>query len=159
MSNGGGVTFVAPVDASSACATMERSQTETGVGRRRSRIRASPMGEGKGKGKGKGGGGLESRIHPRGCSRRTQHVARGAGWRSQTTSGDGGGDRRGRDTRAEGEAGVRESRAGGVGTGGMPAVAKPPGGPEWAWHPPMAQANQINNVFYSPLFCCQFIIW
>jgi hypothetical protein len=111
---------VAPVDASSACATMERSQTEVGVGRRRSWIRASPMGEGKGKGKGKGGGGLESRIHPRGCSRRTRHGARGAGRRSRTTLGDGGGDRRGRDTGAEGEAGVRESRAGGVGTGGMP---------------------------------------
>jgi hypothetical protein len=36
--------------------------------------------------------------------------------------GDGAGDRRGRDTGAEGEAGVRESRAGGVGTGGMPSA-------------------------------------
>jgi hypothetical protein len=42
----GRVHVVAPVDASSACATMERSQTEAGVGWRRSRIRASPMGEG-----------------------------------------------------------------------------------------------------------------
>jgi hypothetical protein len=39
------------------------------------------------------------------------------------------------------------------------AVAKPPGGPEWAWHPLMAQPSQINNVFYSLLSCCQFIIW
>jgi hypothetical protein len=111
---------VAPVDASSACATMERSQTEVGVGRRRSWIRAARWGAGRGTGRGPGGGGLESRIHPRGCSRRTRHGARGAGRRSRTTLGDGGGDRRGRDTGAEGEAGVRESRAGGVGTGGMP---------------------------------------
>jgi hypothetical protein len=56
-----------PVGASSACATMKRSQTEERVGRRRSRIRASPMGVRAGEGEGRGG--LESRTHPRACSR------------------------------------------------------------------------------------------
>jgi hypothetical protein len=67
MSNGGGVTVSPPVGASSACATMKRSQTKEMVGRRRSRIRASPMGVRAGEGEGRGG--LESRTHPRACSR------------------------------------------------------------------------------------------